>query len=75
MRDEHAKITDSIQILINDGYHVRHHPIVERDLNLTKPEDLLTINLIELERKGLDRLVGERVNAPAGNAHRAKRHW
>ena len=47
MRDEY-EITDSIQILINDGYVVHHHPIVERDLNLTKPDDLLTINLIEL---------------------------
>ncbi len=65
MRDEY-EITDSIQILINDGYHVRHHPIVERDLNLTKPEDLLAINLIELERKGLSQLVGERVESPAG---------
>ena len=65
MRDEY-EITDSIQILINDGYHVRHHPIVERDLNLTKPEDLLAINLIELERKGLQQLVGQRVSTPAG---------
>jgi len=65
MRDEY-EITDSIQILINDGYHVRHHPIVERDLNLTKPEDLLTINLIELERQGLTQLIGERVELPAG---------
>ena len=65
MRDEY-EITDSIQILINDGYHVRHHAIVERDLNLTKPEDLLTINLIELERQGLTQLVGERVDVPAG---------
>ena len=65
MRDEY-EITDSIQILINDGYHVRHHPIVERDLNLTKPDDLLAINLIELERKGLDQLIGERVSAPSG---------
>ncbi|MGH9174007.1 MAG: sugar phosphate nucleotidyltransferase [Vicinamibacterales bacterium] len=65
MRDEY-EITDSIQILINDGYHVRHHPIVERDLNLTKPDDLLAINLIELERKGLTELVGEGVDAPAG---------
>ena len=40
MRDEY-EITDSIQILIDDGYVVHHHPIVERDLNLTKPEDLL----------------------------------
>lgn len=56
MRDEY-EITDSIQILINDGYITRHHPIVERDLNLTKPADLLMINLIELGRAGLPRLV------------------
>jgi NDP-sugar pyrophosphorylase family protein len=65
MRDEY-EITDSIQILINDGYVVGHRPIVERDLNLTKPEDLLTINLIELGRRGLVRLVGEDVVAPEG---------
>jgi NDP-sugar pyrophosphorylase family protein len=65
MRDEY-EITDSIQILINDGYRVRHHPIVERDLNLTKPEDLLTINLIELTRRGLDALVGKNVDLAAG---------
>ena len=38
MRDEY-EITDSIQILINDGYVTHHHPIAERDLNLTKPAD------------------------------------
>jgi dTDP-glucose pyrophosphorylase len=58
MRDEY-EITDSIQILINDGYVVHHKPIVERDLNLTKPDDLLTINLIELARARLPRLVDE----------------
>lgn len=56
MRDE-DQITDSIQILIQDGYVTHHHPIVERDLNLTKPADLLTINLIELSRAGLPHLV------------------
>ena len=65
MRDEY-EITDSIQILIDDGYTVHHHPIVERDLNLTRPDDLLAINLIELERKGLDCLVGDHVSAPPG---------
>ncbi|HXG89014.1 MAG TPA: sugar phosphate nucleotidyltransferase [Vicinamibacterales bacterium] len=65
MRDEY-EITDSIQILINDGYTVRHQPIVERDLNLTKPEDLLTINLIELARRGLTELVGQNVKLPEG---------
>jgi dTDP-glucose pyrophosphorylase len=65
MRDEY-EITDSIQILIDDGYIVQHKPIVERDLNLTKADDLLAINLLELSRSGLDRLMGERVDAPPG---------
>ncbi|MBA3271836.1 MAG: NTP transferase domain-containing protein [Acidobacteria bacterium] len=65
MRDEY-EITDSIQILINDGWVVHHHAIVERDLNLTKPADLLTINLIELDRRGLTELVGHRVSMPSG---------
>jgi dTDP-glucose pyrophosphorylase len=65
MRDEY-EITDSIQILINDGYVTHHHPIVERDLNLTKPADLLTINLIELARNGLARLVDESASLAPG---------
>ncbi len=65
MRDEY-EITDSIQILINDGYVVHHQPIVERDLNLTKPDDLLTINLIELARSGLSHLVDPGVSLPHG---------
>jgi len=65
MRDEY-EITDSIQILINDGYIVRHQPIVKRDLNLTKPDDLLSINLIELAQHGLHHLIGDRVTAPEG---------
>ncbi len=67
MRDEY-EITDSIQILINDGYVTHHHPIVERDLNLTQAADLLTINLIELARSGLTKLVDESVKMPAGTA-------
>jgi dTDP-glucose pyrophosphorylase len=65
MRDEY-EITDSIQILIDDGWAVRHHAIVERDLNLTKPEDVLAINLIELDRRGLSRLIADRVTLPPG---------
>jgi glucose-1-phosphate thymidylyltransferase len=67
MRDEY-EITDSIQILINDGYVTHHHPIVERDLNLTKPADLLVINLIELARNGLTKLVDDSVQLPPGTA-------
>jgi dTDP-glucose pyrophosphorylase len=65
MRDEY-EITTSIQILIDDGYVVKHHPIVERDLNLTKPEDLLVINLLELKRQGLDSVVDPTAVVPAG---------
>jgi len=65
MRDEY-ELTDSIQILIENGYRVRHRPIVERDLNLTKAEDLLAINLAELSRQGLDCLIGEGVEMPPG---------
>ena len=65
MRDEY-EITDSIQMLINDGWIVHHHPIVERDLNLTKPEDLLAINLMELDRRGMALLVADRVTLPPG---------
>jgi NDP-sugar pyrophosphorylase family protein len=65
MRDEY-EITDSIQILIDDGWIVRHHPIVERDLNLTKAEDVLAINLIELDRRRLPHLIGDRVTLPPG---------
>lgn len=71
MRDEY-EITDSIQILIDDGHLVHHRPIVERDLNLTRPEDLLSINLIELSRKRLDQLVGANVEMPSGTTvHRS----
>ena len=65
LRDEY-EITDSIQILIDDGYITHHHPIVERDLNLTKPADLLTINLIELERSGQSHIVDASVRLPGG---------
>jgi glucose-1-phosphate thymidylyltransferase len=65
MRDEY-EITTSIQILIDDGYIVKHHPIVERDLNLTKPEDLLLINLLELQRQGLASVIAPSATMPTG---------
>ncbi len=52
MRDEY-EITESIQIMINDGHRVVHSEIIEEDLNLTYPEDLLNINLMELRRSKL----------------------
>jgi NDP-sugar pyrophosphorylase family protein len=57
MRDEY-EITDSIQILIDDGLVVGHQPVVQEDFNLTVPEDLLAINLLDLDRAGLPHRIG-----------------
>jgi len=58
MRDEY-ELTDAIQILIDDGYRVGALDIIEDDINLTFPADLLTINLFELKRRGLTHLTGK----------------
>ena len=68
MRDEY-EITDSIQILIDSGLRVVHSNVVQEDLNLTVPQDLLAVNAWELKRRGLDNLfVG---GAPPDLAGRA----
>jgi dTDP-glucose pyrophosphorylase len=59
MRDEY-EITDSIQILIDDGYHVWPSTCVEADLNVTYPRDLLDINLRVMRERGLDRFVAQK---------------
>jgi glucose-1-phosphate thymidylyltransferase len=58
MRDEY-EITESIQILIQDGHRVVNARIIEEDLNLTVPEDLLRINLLELKRQGMKNFVAD----------------
>lgn len=67
MRDEY-EITDSIQILIDDGFDVAHRSAVKQDYNLTVPEDLLAINLLDLERRGLPALVGAGTTMPEGTS-------
>ncbi len=56
MRDEY-ELTDAIQIFIEDGYGVVAAEVVERDLNLSTPDDLLQLNLHVLDRTGADRHV------------------
>lgn len=56
MRDEY-EITDTIQIMIDDGHTVLHRPVVTEDVNLTLPEDLLRINLLDLQQRGEERLI------------------
>ena len=57
MRDEY-EITDSIQIFIDDGYRVEAADIIERDLNLSYPRDLLGLNLHLLNQSGESNCVG-----------------
>lgn len=62
MRDEY-EITDAIQIFLDDGHRVRAARVIEDDLNLSYPADLLDINLRLL---GADALIGENVRLPDG---------
>lgn len=62
MRDEY-EITDSIQIFINDGHRVHAARVIDDDLNLSYPSDLLEINLRVL---GDRHLVGTGVELPSG---------
>jgi len=57
MRDEY-ELTDSIQILIDDGLKVCKAEVVQEDINLTFPEDLLFANLLELTRRNAKNLLG-----------------
>jgi len=44
MRDEY-ELTDSIQVLIDDGHPVRVANVVDDDVNVTTADDLLAVNL------------------------------
>lgn len=58
MRDEY-EITESIQILIDDGFKVQMMAVIEEDLNLTYAHDLHFINLYELKRRGIPQFIGK----------------
>jgi dTDP-glucose pyrophosphorylase len=62
-RDEY-EITDSIQLLIQDGFRVEVLDVIEDDINLTYPEDLLEANLRELARRGGRGLIGANFSGP-----------
>jgi dTDP-glucose pyrophosphorylase len=68
MRDEY-EITDSIQIFVDDGHRVKAARVIEDDLNLSYPSDLLDINLRLL---GDGNHVGGGVSLPPGcSVHRS----
>jgi len=58
MRDEY-EITDSIQILIDDGFTVKTANIINDDLNLTFVNDLLTLNLVGLKKLNQEVIIGK----------------
>jgi dTDP-glucose pyrophosphorylase len=67
MRDEY-EITESIQIMIEDGLKVLTSEVIQWDVNLTVPADLLRCNLFQLQRLGREALVGQ-----AADVHRGAR--
>jgi len=67
MREEY-EITESIQIMINDGLLVSHRSAAKYDLNLTMPYELLTLNLMELKRRGLKKIIGKNARISPGTS-------
>lgn len=65
LRDEY-EVTDAIQIFIEDGYRVRALEIVNEDLNLTFPHDLLSINLRVVRARGANSIIGANVKLVSG---------
>ena len=65
LRDEY-EITNSIQILIEDGYKVRINDAVEWDMNVTVPEDLLECNMRLLKKMTVKNLIGSNVKLAGG---------
>lgn len=65
LRDEY-EITNSIQILIEDGLKVYTSEIVEWDMNVTVPEDLLECNLKALGHLYMRNVIGANVTLPHG---------
>jgi len=64
-RDEY-EITNSIQILIDDGYPVFPAEVIEWDMNITFACDLLACNRSQLRRLGQPFLLGRDVRMPPG---------
>ena len=65
MRDEY-EITDTIQIMVDDGLPVFTADVVKWDVNLTSPADVLTCNLFQLQQLGLEKIVGSEAQIHPG---------
>lgn len=58
MRDEY-EITNSIQMLLEDGFPVYPADVVQWDMNITFATDLLACNQLQLKRLGKNKIIGE----------------
>jgi dTDP-glucose pyrophosphorylase len=58
LRDEY-ELTTTIQIFVQTGHGVVPAEVVERDLNLSKPPDLLALNLFVMGQKGESEHIAE----------------
>lgn len=65
LRDEY-ELTNSIQILIEDGYKAYVAEVVEWDMNVTVPDDLLECNLRYLKSSASHSLIGNNVELASG---------
>jgi dTDP-glucose pyrophosphorylase len=65
MRDEY-EITDTIQIIIDDGFPVLFSEVVKWDMNVTFPTDILECNLMQIKRLGKENIIGNQVEIHAG---------
>lgn len=65
MRDEY-EITDSIQVMIDDGHRVSVARCIEEDINVTTPHDLLRCNLLQAHRQSDGVILGENVVLASG---------
>tara|TARA_B100000686_G_C16712383_1_gene929958 strand:- start:4 stop:975 length:972 start_codon:yes stop_codon:yes gene_type:complete len=65
MRDEY-EITTSIQILLNGGASVYAAEVVDWDMNVTFPEDVLLCNQKQLKQLGKKEIIGENVKISKG---------
>lgn len=67
MRDEY-EITESIQVMIDDGLPVRVANCIKEDINVTTPHDLLRCNLLEAQRHPIGKILGNNISV-APNTH------
>ena len=65
MRNEY-ELTDAIQVMIDDGNEVRISNVVDEDMNVTNPADLLVINLREAQTQWGGSLVGRKTQVAQG---------